>query len=521
MKKVYALLLAAFVVCAPLLNIPQAQGQGQSQEIQGKFRRTRDPILNQYIVRFSDDFDRFQVASTANHLASIHGGTIKYIYEHTIKGFAVQLPEPAAIALSHSPLVEYVEEDAKVTASTIQSQATWGLDRIDSRARIFDGLYTYDDGGQGVYVYVIDTGIRTSHQEFGGRASIAYDAFGGNGQDCNGHGTHVAGTIGGATYGVAKGVTLFGVRVLDCGGSGTASSVIAGLDFVTNRKNNVHPSTPTVANMSLGGGADTSIDDAVRRAIQAGVTCVIAAGNSNVNASNQSPARVTEAITVGAIGSSSDCRWVWNSTQGSNYGSVVDLFAPGENITSAWIDSDSATNTITGTSMATPHVAGVAALFLGNNQTASPATIASLLTTHATSGVVCNAGTGSPNRLLFSRSNTSTFVSQSVPTQMVRGQSYNVSITMRNSGFTSWSCGSDYCSFKLGTQNPQDNTLWTGVTRIYLPPNVTVTPGSQYTFNFTVTAPSTPGSYNFQWQMINELAEWFGAFTPNVVVTVN
>jgi aqualysin 1 len=245
-----------------------------------------------------------------------------------------------------------------------------------------------------VTAYVIDTGIRATHSQFAGRVTSGYSSIadGRGTADCNGHGTHVAGTIGSTTYGVAKGVTLVPVRVLDCNGSGTTSGVIAGVDWVT-----AHRSGPSVANMSLGGGISDALDAAVNRAITAGVTFAVAAGNSNTNACSASPARVPAAVTVGAT-ASDDSRASY-----SNYGSCLDLFAPGSGITSTWYTSDAATSTISGTSMATPHVAGVAALYLEANRTASPAAVRDALVAATTGSLVRNPGTGSPNRLLYSR----------------------------------------------------------------------------------------------------------------------
>lgn len=261
-----------------------------------------------------------------------------------------------------------------------------------------DNAYNYDFTGAGVHAYVIDSGIRTTHQDFGGRASVAADFVGDgqNGQDCFGHGTHVAGTLGGASYGVAKGVSLHSVRVFGCGGSGATSNVVAAVDWVTG-----HRISPAVVNMSLGGPADATLDAAVRQSIATGVTYVIAAGNDGVDAGNTSPARVTEAITVGAT-DMSDARAVFTQFSSSNYGSVLDLFAPGQFITSAWWDSDTSQQIISGTSMAAPHVAGVAALYLQSNPGASPATVSDAIVNNATDGRVSNPGPGSPNKLLYS-----------------------------------------------------------------------------------------------------------------------
>src|SRR5215210_4705644 len=240
----------------------------------GEVRRNERAIEGKYIVVFEDSVD--DVKGTANALAHIHGGAVGYIYESAIKGFSVTLPAQAAKALAGHAEVQYVEEDGVVTADTTQSGATWGLDRIDQRSLPLSGTFTYTYTGTGVRAYVIDTGIRTSHTQFGGRASAVYDAFGSNGQDCNGHGTHVAGTIGGSTYGVAKNAYLRAVRVLDCNGSGSTSGVIAGVNWVT--QNHIKPAA---ANMSLGGGLSSSLDTAVQNSINAGVTYAVAAGNSN------------------------------------------------------------------------------------------------------------------------------------------------------------------------------------------------------------------------------------------------
>jgi subtilisin family serine protease len=300
------------------------------------------------------------------------------------------MSEEEALALSQDPDVRFVEEDSIVEAWVTQTNATWGLDRIDQRDRPLNGTYVYTTTGSGVNAYIIDTGIRRTHGQFGGRAFAGFDAFGGSTTDCNGHGTHVAGTVGGSTYGVAKSVRLYAVRVLNCSGSGTNSGVIAGVDWVT--ANHVKPA---VANMSLGGGASSALDTAVRNSIAAGVTYAVAAGNSNANAGNYSPARVGEAITVGAT-TSTDARASY-----SNYGSVVDIFAPGSSITSAWHTSNTATRTISGTSMASPHVAGVAARYLQSNPSASPATVRNAIVNDATTGRITGLPTGTSNRLLF------------------------------------------------------------------------------------------------------------------------
>lgn len=332
------------------------------------------------------------VPGLARQLVTENGGELGFTYEHAIRGFSARLPAAAVEGLRRHPLIAGVEADQEFTISTTQTGATWGIDRIDQRNLPLSTSYTYDATGSGVNAYIIDTGIRSSHTEFGGRASSGFTSIsdGRGTDDCNGHGTHVAGTVGGTTYGVAKGVSLIAVRVLSCQGSGTTSGVIAGVDWVTGKH-----VKPAVANMSLGGGASSTLDDAVNNSIAAGVIYAVAAGNSNANACNYSPARAANAITVGAT-TSTDARASY-----SNYGSCLDIFAPGSSITSAWYSSTTATNTISGTSMASPHVAGVAALYLQGSPGANPAAVTSAITSNATLGKVGNAGTGSPNALLY------------------------------------------------------------------------------------------------------------------------
>jgi subtilisin family serine protease len=332
------------------------------------------------------------VSVLAQELARAHSGQLASVFQYALKGFAVELTEAQAAALASDPRVAYVEADQIVEAVATQSPATWGIDRSDQRDLPLSGSYTYTQTGQGVNAYVIDTGLRATHQEFAGRIGNGFTAVndGRGTSDCNGHGTHVAGTVGGSTYGIAKQVTIHAVRVLNCQGSGTTTGVIAGVDWVT--QNHVDPA---VANMSLGGSASTALDQAVANSIAAGVSYAIAAGNSNANACSSSPARVAAANTVGAT-TSSDVR-----SSFSNYGTCVDLFAPGSSITSAWYSSDTATNTISGTSMASPHVAGALALYLQTNPSASPATASQALAAAATPNKVGSAGTGSPNRLLY------------------------------------------------------------------------------------------------------------------------
>ncbi|MGW0552696.1 S8 family peptidase [Streptomyces sp. NPDC002926] len=349
---------------------------------------TATAVQNSWIVVLKDGTTR----------AADLGVTPNHTYRSALTGFSASMSGAKAAKLSADPRVAYVQQNATVRINETQPSATWGIDRIDQRNLPLSKTYTYNTTASNVTAYIIDTGIRTSHSEFGGRASVGTDTVGGgqNGQDCNGHGTHVAGTVGGKTYGVAKGVKLVAVRVLDCQGSGTTAGVIAGIDWVT-----ANAKKPAVANMSLGGSADAALDNAVKKSIGSGVSYAIAAGNGNflglpANACNYSPARVPEAITVGAT-DNTDRRASF-----SNYGTCLDLFAPGVNITSSWKDSDTATNTISGTSMATPHTAGAAALYLATHATASPVQVRDALVNGATSGKVQDPRTGSPNKLLYS-----------------------------------------------------------------------------------------------------------------------
>jgi subtilisin family serine protease len=375
---------------AVLVTLAFAAG-ASAQELQTPERA----IPGRYIVVLNEQqVARASVRPTVETLARQYGGRIAHVYENTIRGFAAEMSATSAAALARHAQVRYIEQDSERFIVDTQTGATWGLDRIDQRDLPLNGSYTYDTVASTVHVYVIDTGIRRTHAQFGGRVStVGFSSISdGNGtSDCNGHGTHVAGTIGGTTYGVAKSVSLHPVRVLDCNGSGSTAGVIAGVDWVTANR-----TTPAVANMSLGGGASTALDDAVRRSIAAGVTYALAAGNNNANACNSSPSRVTQALTVGSS-TTGDAR-----SSFSNFGTCVDLFAPGSSITSAWNTSDTASNTISGTSMATPHVAGAAALYLATNPTAAPSVVNAAIINNASVNKLSGVGAGSPNRLLYS-----------------------------------------------------------------------------------------------------------------------
>jgi hypothetical protein len=380
-----AALLAAFTACR---DVPTAPERSPSRGAAPLGAAQQD--AGDYIVVLSPSTS--SVDDRAQELATLHGGQIQRTYHFALKGFVGRFSPAAAAALRAHSDVTLVEADGEMRLIATQQNATWGLDRIDQRALPLSGTYTYTPTGAGTNVYIIDTGIRLTHTEFAGRAFSAFTAVNdGNGtDDCNGHGTHVSGTVAGSTYGVAKSARLYAVRVLPCGGSGPTSAVIAGVDWVTGNHG-----SPAVANMSLGGGISDALDQAVTNSIASGVTYAIAAGNDNVDACTSSPARVSAALTVGST-TTTDAR-----SSFSNVGTCVDVFAPGSGITSAWFTSDGATNVLSGTSMASPHVAGAAALYLETNPGASPATVAQALLGNATSGALTGVGTGSPNLLLY------------------------------------------------------------------------------------------------------------------------
>ncbi len=340
-----------------------------------------EKVAGQYIVTLDRD------ATVKTTVAGL-GVKPLYTYDTVLNGFTAKLSAAQLQGLQRNPNVTRIEEDGVARIDTTQSNATWGIDRIDQRALPLSTTYNYTATGPSVHAYIIDTGIYASHANFGGRANNVYDALGGNGTDCNGHGTHVAGTIGSATYGVAKAVRLHGVRVLNCSGSGTWSQVISGMNWVAN--NHVKPA---VANMSLGGGANSSVDTAATGMVNAGVFTAVAAGNSNANACNYSPARASGVLTVAASDRTD------TKASFSNYGSCVEVYAPGVSITSTWLNGG--TNTISGTSMASPHAAGVGVLYKATYGDAAASTVNSWIINNSTSGVIKSNPTGTPNRLLY------------------------------------------------------------------------------------------------------------------------
>ncbi|HEX2079352.1 MAG TPA: S8 family peptidase [Longimicrobium sp.] len=408
--------------------------------------------------------------TVAGATATAHGGTVHYIYEHALHGFAATLPAAAVEALRHNPQVAYVEQDQMVQPGATQTNPpSWGLDRIDQRSLPLNFAYNYYYTGAGVHAYIIDTGLRASHADFAGRVGNgwSYISDGRGTDDCSGHGTHVAGTVGGSEYGVAKGVTVHAVRVFGCSGGSPNSTIIAGVDGVT-----ANAIKPAVANMSLWGSASTALDDAVRRSIASGVAYVVIAGNDyGGNACNYSPARVSEALTVAAT-SANDYRASF-----SNIGSCVDLFAPGENIVSAGIANDYASAVKGGTSMAAPHVAGAVALYLERAPGASPASAHGEIVANATSGKVQNAGTNSPNRLLFSLERMR--ITFTGPGSISTGGTYawSVSVTggeVPGSYTYSWDmlevdgCGGQYLYSGISSTASYTQEVWPGDPDFYL-----------------------------------------------------
>ncbi len=388
MKRFIALGLAVFLLAgcsdAPTSSLTPAASPSLNVA-------TGASIAGRYIVVFKSEVD--DVDGEASQLSARYGAAIRHTYKSALKGMAIELSDAKVAALRAEPSVAYVEQDQVMSINLTQSSATWGIDRIDQRNLPLSGTYTYGADGTGVTVYIIDTGINFTHTEYAGRAFKGIDEVnaGGTAADCNGHGSHVAGTVGGTLYGVAKNVRLVAVRVLDCSGSGSTTGVIAGIDWVTANK-----VLPAAANMSLGGGFSAALNTAVENSIKSGVVYGIAAGNSSADACTFSPASAPSAITVGAT----DILDGFASF--SNFGTCVDINAPGVNITSAWIGGNTATNTISGTSMAAPHVVGAAALYLQVNPTATPLQTRNVLVSNGTPNKITSLPSGTPNTLLYS-----------------------------------------------------------------------------------------------------------------------
>ncbi|MDK1472583.1 S8 family peptidase [Streptomyces sp. 549] len=397
--------LAALAVAGTTLGTAQAAEPGSPGEIRGA--GTGQSIAGEYVVVLKKDGDLKKadtkagsgarerlLRARAGSLAGRYGGAVDRTYSAALEGFSVKASEWQARRMAADPAVAYVEPNRIETGDATQTDPVWGLDRIDQRDLPLSKSYTYDTTASNVTAYVVDSGVRIGHTEFGGRARYGYNFVDGNttASDCHGHGTHTAGTVGGATHGVAKGVKIVAVKVLNCNNSGTTANVLAGYDWVA--KNAVKPA---VANVSIGGSASDAKDEAVRRMVDAGVTVAVSAGNNNTDACTQSPAREPKVITVAAT-ASDDSRSTF-----SNYGTCVNVFAPGTSIVSAGHADDTGTSTRSGTSMAAPHVTGVAALYVSANPTATPAAVTKALLDRSTASKVTSPGTGSPNRLLYSR----------------------------------------------------------------------------------------------------------------------
>ncbi|MGA0877657.1 MAG: S8 family serine peptidase [Ilumatobacteraceae bacterium] len=453
MRKLQGTLLAAVIVSGSLAL--SASPVSAATPVAGKTR---------YIVTFA------QGVSARAEAARLRAQNlvVPNVFESVISGLTVELSGVASQVLGALRGVVSIEPEGIATKMDTQPGATWGLDRIDQRALPLSTDYSYPTtAGSGVKAYVVDTGVLSSHTEFTGRMATGWTAIndGRGTEDCDGHGTHVAGTIAGSTWGVAKQATIVPVRVLDCFGSGTFSNIIAGLDWIR-----LNRTGPAVVNMSLGGGLNSALNTAVAHLVASGVTVVVAAGNSNANACNYSPAAAPSAITVGAT-TSTDARASF-----SNFGTCLDIFAPGENITSSVIGTNTATDVYSGTSMASPHVAGVAALLLGANPTACPGAVATSLLQSATSDVVGSPGTGSPNKLLWSDTNPTALPAMAVATSSLPNGTINVSYSSSLSA-----CGGTGSYTWTGTGLPNGLTLNPNGT-------ITGTPTVGGTFTVLVTA---------------------------------
>jgi hypothetical protein len=433
-------------------------------------------VPNEYIVALrTAPVGVAQLTTQAQGLAAAAGAEVIAVFGAALHGFAVRADAPAIAAIRANAAVAYVEPVQIFRKIATQSPTpSWGLDRIDQRNLPLNNTFNYPTGGAAVHIYIIDTGILLTHTQFTGRMGNGFDAVtaGGTANDCDGHGTHVAGTAGGTTYGIMKTATMHPVRVLNCSGSGTTTQVVNGINWVT-----ANAISPAVSNMSLGGSASTSIDNATNAMVAAGVVSAVAAGNSSANACNFSPARAAGALTTGST-TTSDAR-----SSFSNFGSCLDIFAPGSSIFSSYIGSNNATATLSGTSMASPHVAGAAALYRSFNPTHSATQVANALISNATTGVVTNPGSGSPNRLLYTG-----FIGGSPPTNQNPVANFTVNCVVRPDGF-----GADCLADGTSSTDPDGTIASYGWTATNRPPRTGPTTsypypvGSTQTITLTVT----------------------------------
>lgn len=486
-KRVSLFSLLVVLVIALVATSATALARSAASEAPVLMSDSPQAVTDRYIVVLRDTEGARSNRRALADSARGRGGAVHFEYHAALNGFAATLPEQALEALRKDPDVAFIEQEQiwQVEASGNQSGATWGIDRLDQRDRPLSGTYHWDFDGTGVTAYIVDTGIRITHTQFGGRASYGYNAVAsGSPADDNGHGTHVAGTVGSSTYGVAKGVNLVAVKVCTSGGSCPTSAIVAGVDWVASNHRSL-----SVANMSLGGSPSSAIDAAVRGAVSSGVVFVVAAGNSNANACNYSPARVSEALTVGAT-TSSDAR-----SSFSNYGSCVDIFAPGSSILSTYYSSDTSTATLSGTSMASPHGTGVAALVREANPGFSPAQVINTIVSGATSGRLSGVGTGSPNLLLYSLLSGGTNPTPiptltPVPTQ---GPTIIFSDDFEsNRGWTVNPAGTDTATLGMWERANPEDTSYSGTT---LQLGATVS-GSYDLVTGPLAGSSPPGSYD-------------------------
>jgi aqualysin 1 len=447
MKRLFAVVLGALAVsaCQDVAG-PEAPLAGP----EGPPPRAvqADTIPGQYIVLLKSSVADVEAAT--RDLMWNRRSAIAQTYQYAVKGFAAKLSKAQADSLSRNPKVELVQPDLRVRGEgvTVQSNpSSWGIDRVDERDYPLDSRYSYGASGSGVNVYVIDGGVRVSHSEFGGRAHFAFDALGGSGTDCRGHGTHIAGTIAGATYGIAKKANIYSVKVLDCEGNSELSKIIAGVDWVTG-----HRKLPAVANMSLGSVGNSIFDAAVQASINSGVTYVASAGNDDTDACKQSPARVSQVLTVGAT-KQNDYRASW-----SNFGSCVDIFAPGDLITSAFYTSDGATRVMSGTSMASPHVAGVAALYLSAHPSATPSQVRSAIVGNATTGHVHDAA-GTANRIVYSGFISGTSTSEPASSEPPPTEEQSLSSSSDPTASFTYSCDGRTCTFNSSASTAPNGLL--------------------------------------------------------------